>query len=96
MIIGAPPSLELSPGQLIGGRQSLKGWYSGTSIDSQDTLAFSVLTGVRSMRSLPFGARNRGLRADAEWQSAFSSRSYHRAVGSEETRGAEMDLRERG
>jgi D-arabinose 1-dehydrogenase-like Zn-dependent alcohol dehydrogenase len=27
----------------------VKGWYSGTSIDSQDTLAFSARTGVRSM-----------------------------------------------
>jgi hypothetical protein len=25
------------------------GWPSGTSIDSQDTLSFSVLSGVRSM-----------------------------------------------
>jgi D-arabinose 1-dehydrogenase-like Zn-dependent alcohol dehydrogenase len=31
------------------GCRSVKGWYSGTSIDSQDTLAFSVRTGVRSM-----------------------------------------------
>ena len=30
----------------------MKGWYSGTSIDSQDTLAFSVLTGVRSMNEV--------------------------------------------
>jgi D-arabinose 1-dehydrogenase-like Zn-dependent alcohol dehydrogenase len=29
--------------------QSVSGWYSGTSIDSQDTLNFSVLSGVRSM-----------------------------------------------
>jgi D-arabinose 1-dehydrogenase-like Zn-dependent alcohol dehydrogenase len=28
---------------------SVKGWYSGTSIDSQDTLAFSARTGVRSL-----------------------------------------------
>ena len=49
MVIGAAPSLTVSPGQLIGGRLSVKGWYSGTSIDSQDTLAFSVLAGVRSM-----------------------------------------------
>ncbi len=28
------------------------GWYSGTSIDSQDTLSFSVLTGVRSMNEV--------------------------------------------
>ena len=49
MIIGAVPSLEVPPLQLLGGRQSVKGWYSGTSIDSQDTLEFSVLSGVRSM-----------------------------------------------
>ena len=28
---------------------SIVGWASGTSMDSQDTLAFSVLTGVRAM-----------------------------------------------
>ena len=49
MIIGVPPSLEVSPPQLVRGRLSVKGWYSGTSIDSQDTLRFSVLSGVRSM-----------------------------------------------
>ena len=32
--------------------QSVKGWYSGTSIDSQDTLDFSVLSGVRSMNEV--------------------------------------------
>ena len=31
------------------GRRSIMGWPSGTSIDSQDTLSFSVLSGVRSM-----------------------------------------------
>src|SRR5580658_795461 len=49
MLIGATPSLTVSPVQLLRGRQSVKGWYSGTSIDSQDTMAFSVLSGVRSM-----------------------------------------------
>ncbi len=49
MIIGAVPSLEVPPLQLLQGRQSVEGWYSGTSIDSEDTLAFSVLSGVRSM-----------------------------------------------
>jgi D-arabinose 1-dehydrogenase-like Zn-dependent alcohol dehydrogenase len=37
---------------LIGGKQKIHGWYSGTSIDSQDTLAFSVMTGVRSMNEV--------------------------------------------
>jgi D-arabinose 1-dehydrogenase-like Zn-dependent alcohol dehydrogenase len=52
MIIGAVPSLEVPPLQLLGGRQSVKGWYSGTAIDSQDTLEFSVLSGVRSMNEV--------------------------------------------
>jgi D-arabinose 1-dehydrogenase-like Zn-dependent alcohol dehydrogenase len=52
MIVGAVPSLSVPPLQLLGGRQSVKGWYSGTAIDSQDTLAFSVLTGVRSMNEV--------------------------------------------
>ncbi len=30
----------------------MKGWYSGTSIDSKDTLAFSALAGVRSMNEV--------------------------------------------
>jgi D-arabinose 1-dehydrogenase-like Zn-dependent alcohol dehydrogenase len=52
MLIGAVPTLEVSPLQLLRGRQAVKGWYSGTSIDSQDTLAFSVLSGVRSMNEV--------------------------------------------
>jgi D-arabinose 1-dehydrogenase-like Zn-dependent alcohol dehydrogenase len=52
MILGAAGSLEASPLLLLWGRRSIKGWYSGTSIDSQDTLAFSVLTGVRSMNEV--------------------------------------------
>src|SRR2546426_538243 len=49
MIVGAAPSLQVSPVLLLSGRRSVKGWYSGTSIDTQDTLAFSVRAGVRSM-----------------------------------------------
>ena len=41
--------MQVSPISLLMGNRSVKGWYSGTSIDSQDTLAFSVLTGVRPM-----------------------------------------------
>lgn len=52
MVVGAAPSLTVSPGHLIGGRLSVKGWSSGTSIDSEDTLAFSVLAGVRSMNEV--------------------------------------------
>jgi D-arabinose 1-dehydrogenase-like Zn-dependent alcohol dehydrogenase len=52
MLIGAVPALTVSPLQLLTFRQSVKGWYSGTSIDSQDTLRFSVLEGVRSMNEV--------------------------------------------
>jgi hypothetical protein len=36
------------PFQLMGGKQSVRGWYSGTTIDFQDTLESSLLAGVRS------------------------------------------------
>jgi D-arabinose 1-dehydrogenase-like Zn-dependent alcohol dehydrogenase len=52
LIVGAAESIQVSPWVLIGGCRSLKGWYSGISIDSQDTLAFSARTGVRSMNEV--------------------------------------------
>ena len=30
-------------------RRAIEGWYSGTSIDAQDTLTFSAQSGVQSM-----------------------------------------------
>jgi D-arabinose 1-dehydrogenase-like Zn-dependent alcohol dehydrogenase len=55
LIVGAAPSMQVSPLQLLTYCQSVKGWYSGTSIDSQDTLAFSAQSGVRSMNEVfPF------------------------------------------
>jgi D-arabinose 1-dehydrogenase-like Zn-dependent alcohol dehydrogenase len=44
--------LEVSPNFLLSGRRSIIGWNSETSIDSQDTLSFSVLTGVRSVNEV--------------------------------------------
>jgi len=52
MVLGAAGPMEASPLSLIMGRRSIEGWYSGTSIDSQDTLAFSSQTGVRSMNEV--------------------------------------------
>ena len=55
LVIGAADSLPLTPVVLIGGQLAVKGWYSGMSIDSEDTLAFSARTGVRSMNeTFPF------------------------------------------
>jgi len=52
LIIGAVPSLAVPPLQLLSNRQSVKGWYSGTSIDAEDTLNFAAQTGVRSMNEI--------------------------------------------
>ena len=53
IILGAAGEPLQVPGiPLLMGRRSILGWPSGSSIDSQDTLAFSVLTGVRSMNEI--------------------------------------------
>jgi D-arabinose 1-dehydrogenase-like Zn-dependent alcohol dehydrogenase len=49
MVVGAADTMQVSPLWLLMGSRSVKGWYSGTSIDSEDTLSFSARTGVRSM-----------------------------------------------
>src|SRR6266571_2483916 len=50
LVVGAGfESLTVTPLQLIGGRKSIHGWASGTPKDSEDTLRFSSLTGVRPM-----------------------------------------------
>jgi alcohol dehydrogenase len=46
--VGASPHpIEASPGTLIGGNLTISGRASGSSMDSQDTSAFSSLTGIR-------------------------------------------------
>ena len=52
MILGIVPSLEVPAVQMITKAQQVKGWYSGTSLDSQETMEFSVLSGVRSMNEI--------------------------------------------
>src|SRR6266513_567602 len=52
MVIGAAGPLSIDPILLISGRRSVKGWYSGTSIDSQDTLRFSASNNVHSMNEV--------------------------------------------
>jgi D-arabinose 1-dehydrogenase-like Zn-dependent alcohol dehydrogenase len=50
VVLGAPHEpLQVPAGLLIGGRRSVVGWPSGSSIDSQDTLAFADFAGVRPM-----------------------------------------------
>jgi filamentous hemagglutinin family protein len=50
VVIGASDEpIQVPPSLMISGLRSLIGWQAGTSIDSQDTLSFSVVSGVRSM-----------------------------------------------
>src|SRR5260370_12989344 len=44
MVIGAAGPMSVDPLLLIGGQHALKGWYSGTSIDFADKLAFNAQT----------------------------------------------------
>jgi D-arabinose 1-dehydrogenase-like Zn-dependent alcohol dehydrogenase len=50
MVVGAAPdAIEVTPVQLILGKKSIQGWYSGIATDSEDTLRFAEITGVRPM-----------------------------------------------
>jgi D-arabinose 1-dehydrogenase-like Zn-dependent alcohol dehydrogenase len=53
IIVGAAAEPLQVPGiPLLMGRRSIVGWPSGSSIDSQDTLALSTQTGVRCMNEV--------------------------------------------
>jgi D-arabinose 1-dehydrogenase-like Zn-dependent alcohol dehydrogenase len=59
LLLGLAMTMQFSPAVLLDIRGSIKSWYSGTSIDSQETLAFSVLSGVRPMNEeFPFDQVN--------------------------------------
>ena len=50
MVIGATfDPIEVSPVQLITGSKTIQGWAAGTPADSEDTLLFAELSGVRAM-----------------------------------------------
>jgi D-arabinose 1-dehydrogenase-like Zn-dependent alcohol dehydrogenase len=50
VVIGAAfDPIEVTPVQLINGSRTIQGWAAGTPADSDDTLQFAVLSGVRPM-----------------------------------------------
>src|SRR5438093_3969932 len=50
MVIGATfDPIEVTPVQLISGSRTIQGWAAGTPADSEDTLRFAELNGVRAM-----------------------------------------------
>ena len=76
VILGAAAEPLQVPGiPLLLGRRSILGWPSGSSIDSQDTLSFSLLTGVRAMSEV-FPLE----RAAEGYEHMMSGRARFRAV----------------
>ena len=50
IVVGAPDGpVVINPFPLLLGRRTVAGWPSGTGMDSEDTLNFSALTGVKPM-----------------------------------------------
>jgi D-arabinose 1-dehydrogenase-like Zn-dependent alcohol dehydrogenase len=50
VVVGATfDPIEVTPMQLISGSKAIQGWAAGTAADSEDTLNFAELTGVRPM-----------------------------------------------
>lgn len=73
MVLGAASeNIEAPPLTLIMGRRAIEGWYSGTSIDAEDTLAFSAQAGVKSMNeSFPLEKANEAYERMVSGQARF-------------------------
>jgi D-arabinose 1-dehydrogenase-like Zn-dependent alcohol dehydrogenase len=75
--VGMDP-IEVSPFDLIGASRTVTGHASGASIDSQDTLAFSTLTGVRpTIETMPLEraaeAYDRMMRGEARFRMVLTT-----------------------
>lgn len=75
VVAGPPDATELYLASLIGGNRSIQGWASGTAMDSEDTLHFSALRGVRPLiETFPLE------RVDDAYQRMMSNQVQFRAV----------------
>jgi alcohol dehydrogenase, propanol-preferring len=76
LIVAAPPdATDLYLASLIGGTCSIQGWASGTPIDSEDTLDFSILRDVHPLiETFPLE------RADEAYNHMMSGKVCFRAV----------------
>jgi D-arabinose 1-dehydrogenase-like Zn-dependent alcohol dehydrogenase len=76
IVLGASlDPIQVTPVQLISKRRSILGWPSGTSADSEDTLAFSVLANIRPMiETYPLS------RAAAAYDRMMSGKSRFRVI----------------
>lgn len=76
LVVGASNDpISVTPVQLILSRRSIRGWPSGTARDSEDTLNFCALTGIRAMvETLPLE------QADVGYERMMSGKARFRVV----------------
>jgi len=76
LVVGASHEpMSLNTAAMIGGRNSVRAWASGTNVDSEDTLNFSVRSGVRPMiETMPID------RAQAAYDRMMSGEARFRMV----------------
>jgi D-arabinose 1-dehydrogenase-like Zn-dependent alcohol dehydrogenase len=75
MLIGATGPIQINPVELLLKNAGVRGWYSGVSADSEDTLRFSELHAVTSMNEIyPFE------RAQAAYDHMMSGKARFRVV----------------
>ena len=75
MLIGAVPALTVSPVALLTISAAVKGWYSGTAVDSEDTMLFCQRNAITSMNEIyPFTA------AQAAYDRMMSGKARFRVV----------------
>ena len=75
MLIGGVPALTVSPVALLSISAAVKGWYSGTAVDSEDTMLFCQRNAITSMNEIyPFTA------AQAAYDRMMSGKARFRVV----------------
>jgi alcohol dehydrogenase len=75
MVIGAVGAFAVNTLELLAKRAAVKGWYSGTAVDSEDTLLFSYRNKIASMNEIyPFE------QAQAAYDRMMSGKARFRVV----------------
>ena len=75
MLIGGVPALTVSPVALLSISAAVKGWYSGTAVDSEDTMLFCQRNAITSMNEIyPFAE------AQAAYDRMMSGKARFRVV----------------
>ena len=75
MLIGAVPTLTVNPARAVDQSAAVKGWYSGTAVDSEDTMLFCQRNAITSMNEIyPFDE------AQAAYDRMMSGKARFRVV----------------